>query len=45
MVGTLIIVPLVSLITPRLNKEHVDNCFSCYDEKVEAKVTHSLTDL
>ncbi len=45
MVGTLIIVPLVSLITPRLNKEHVDHCFSCYDEKVEAKVTHSLTDL
>ena len=45
MVGTLIIVPLVSLITPRLNKEHVDNCFACYEEKVEAKVTHSLTDL
>ena len=45
MVGTLITVPLVSLITPRLNREHVDNCFACYDQKVEAKVTHSLTDL
>ena len=45
MVGTLVLVPLVSLITPRMKKEYVDNCFSCYDEKVEAKVTHSLTDL
>ena len=45
MVGTLVLVPLVSLITPRMDKDHVGNCFSCYDEKVEAKVTHSLTDL
>ncbi len=45
MVGTLVIVPLVSLITPKLNKEHVEECFSCYNERVEASVTHSLTDL
>ena len=45
MVGTLVIVPLVSLITPKLKKEHVKECFSCYNERVEASVTHSLTDI
>ena len=45
MVGTLAIVPLVSLITPRMKKDHVEQCFSCYEEHVEAKVTHSLTDV
>ena len=35
MVGGLIIVPLVSLITPKLDKAKVDNIFACYDEKVE----------
>ena len=45
MVGTLVIVPLVSLITPRLKQEHVEECFSCYNERVEASVTHSLTDI
>ncbi|MBR7062436.1 MAG: sodium:solute symporter [Clostridia bacterium] len=45
MVGTLVIVPLVSLITPKLKKEHVEECFSCYNERVEASVTHSLTDI
>ena len=45
MVGTLVIVPLVSLITPKLKAEHVEECFSCYNERVEASVTHSLTDI
>ncbi len=31
MVGTLVIVPLVSLITPKMKKDHVDACFSCYN--------------
>lgn len=36
MVGSLIIVPLVSLITPKLKKDDVENIFSCYNEKVTA---------
>ena len=36
MLGSLIIVPLVSLITPKLKKETVDNIFECYGEKVVA---------
>ncbi|MCQ2582962.1 MAG: sodium/solute symporter [Treponema sp.] len=35
MVGGLIIVPLISLITPKLDKAKVDDMFACYDEKVE----------
>ena len=35
MVGGLIIVPLISLITPKLEKSKVDEMFACYDEKVE----------
>lgn len=33
-VASLIVVPLVSLITPRLTKEHVEDAFSCYEEKI-----------
>ncbi len=33
MVGGLILVPVVSLITPKPSKELVDDCFSCYQEK------------
>ncbi|RGB67264.1 sodium:solute symporter family transporter [Provencibacterium massiliense] len=39
-VASLIVVPLVSLITPKLPREHVDHAFSCYDEKVA--VSHKL---
>lgn len=35
MVGGLIIVPVVSLITPKMNKNFVDKIFACYDQKVE----------
>ncbi|MEG0770842.1 MAG: sodium/solute symporter, partial [Clostridia bacterium] len=31
---SLIIVPLVSLVTPKLSKEYVDSAFECYDEKI-----------
>ena len=34
MVGGLIIVPLVSLITPKMDKEKIEQMFSCYGEKV-----------
>lgn len=37
MVGGLIIVPLVSLITPKMNKNKVDEIFACYDEKVQVE--------
>lgn len=37
MVGGLVIVPLVSLITPKMNKEKVDEIFACYDEKVQVE--------
>ena len=35
MIAGLIVVPIVSLITPKLKKEMVDKTFECYDEKVE----------
>ena len=34
MVAGLVIVPLVSLVTPKLKKEDVDEIFTCYEEKV-----------
>ncbi len=36
----LILVPIVSLLTPKMNKNDVDEIFSCYDEKrtVSAKI-------
>ena len=42
MLAGLIIVPLVSLITPKLSKEKVDGIFSCYDEKVTIEKRYSL---
>jgi len=37
MVGGLIIVPLVSLITPKMKNEKLDEIFSCYKEKVQVE--------
>ena len=34
MVAGLIVVPVVSFITPRMKRETVDEIFTCYDEKV-----------
>ena len=34
MVAGLVIVPIVSLLTPKMKKEFVDECFSCYNKKV-----------
>ena len=44
MVAGLVIVPLVSLITPKLKKEDVEKMFSCYDDKVTVEITESLGD-
>ncbi len=44
MIIGLIIVPVVSLITPKLRKEDVDPCFVGFDEKVEVSAKRSLGD-
>ncbi len=44
MVGGLIIVPIVSLFTPKMKKESVDGIFNCYNEKVTVSNTVSLAD-
>lgn len=42
MIVGLIVVPIVSLITPKMKKEFVDDIFTCYDETVIVHRTHSL---
>ena len=42
MILSLIVVPVVSLITPRLRKEKVDEIFTCYEEKVTITKKRSL---
>ena len=42
MVGGLILVPLVSLITPKLNKDEVETMFECYQKDVIVKSKESL---
>ncbi|MGN0331522.1 MAG: sodium:solute symporter [Lachnospiraceae bacterium] len=42
MIAGLIIVPIVSFVTPKLDKEKVDNIFTCYDEKVTITKKRSL---
>lgn len=37
MIAGLIIVPVVSLLTPQMDQKQVDGIFSCYDESVEVK--------
>ena len=42
MLAGLVIVPIVSLITPKLSKQKVDDIFKCYDEKVTIEKRYSL---
>ncbi len=42
MMGGLVIVPIVSLITPKMKKSSVDSVFACYDKTVEVKATENL---
>ena len=42
MLGGIIIVPLVSLITPKPDKSKVDQIFSCYSQKVTVDAKKSL---
>ena len=42
MIAGLVIVPVVSLITPKMKKEEVDKIFSCYEESVTVKQKTAL---
>ena len=44
MIAGLVIVPAVSLITPKLNKDSVNEMFECYDEKVVVSKKKSLAE-
>ena len=44
MIAGLIIVPVVSLFTPKMDKAYVDQVFSCYDRQVTVNVTDSIGD-
>ena len=44
MLAGLIIVPVVSLITPKPDSRLVENCFSCYDREVRVHAKSSLGD-
>ena len=42
MIAGLIVVPIVSLVTPKMEKKKVDAIFECYEEKVTITKKHSL---
>jgi SSS family solute:Na+ symporter len=44
MFAGLVIVPLVSFITPALDKKRVDTCFECYETSIAVKAVESLGD-
>ena len=44
MIAGLVLVPVVSLVTPKLPKAHLDHVFSCYDRKVTVSVKDSIGD-
>lgn len=44
MIAGLIIVPVVSLVTPQLPQQHLDQVFSCYDRQVLVTVKDSIGD-
>ena len=44
MLGGLVIVPLVSLVTPKLDKKMVDDCFACYEKETKVPQKTALGD-
>lgn len=44
MLGGLVLVPLVSLITPKMNKERMEEVFACYNQEVKVTAKVSLED-
>ena len=44
MLGGLVIVPVVSLVTRKPEKQFTDDVFSCYEKRVTVSVKDSLED-
>ena len=44
MLAGLIVVPVVSLITPKPEKKLVEDCFACYDSRVEVRARYALSE-
>ena len=42
MIGGLILVPVVSLLTPKQRAEQIDGIFACYNEKITVSAKDSL---
>ena len=42
MVAGLVIVPIVSLVTPKMNKNKVEDIFECLEEKVLVRKRRSI---
>ena len=42
MLVSLILVPVISLLTPKMKKEETDKLFECFEEKVEVPVKDAL---
>ncbi len=43
-VASLIIMPIISLITPKMDKKYVENAFSCYNIKTNIPLSEALPD-
>jgi len=44
MLAGLVIVPIVSLLTPKLSGDYLDSIFACYERKVTVTVKESIGD-
>jgi SSS family solute:Na+ symporter len=44
MLAGLVIIPLVSFVTPKPDEQFVNQVFSCYDKKVTVRQTEALGD-
>jgi len=42
MLAGFVIVPVISMLTPKLDKKHTDHCFSCYDASVSVRIRDDL---
>jgi SSS family solute:Na+ symporter len=42
MIAGLVIVPLVSLISPKMDQKEVDSVFECYNEKHMVELRYAL---
>ena len=44
MMAGLVIVPVVSLLTPKPDQKFIDDCFRCYDTTTQVALKFSLPD-